>query len=104
MAPDWLRFLTTTLGLAVSFGFYGAPTELRIPPADIAGVSLQQEMIADAESTGDSGTVDSGGKEQGGEGLQRETTADADSAPDAPSTAESENVSDESEESEAEGE
>jgi hypothetical protein len=88
MAPHWVRFLTTALGLAVSLELYGAPIELRIPPAE-----LQKEMAADADSTGGSATVDSGGK-----------TVDTDSAPDAPSADESENLSDESEESEAEGE
>jgi hypothetical protein len=111
MVPDWLRFLTTAVGLAVSLGFYGAPTQLRISPLDGAGVSLQDQMTAEADSTGDSGTDNSGGTTSGGvtdfgqaASPQHEVTADTDSAPEAPSTDESEAVSDESEESEAEGE
>ena len=72
MAPDWLRFLTTVLGLAASVGFYGAPTKALVPPVEVAAVSLQREMAAETDSSGDSGTDDSGGDEGSSEGSEED--------------------------------
>lgn len=54
MAPDWLRFLTTALGLLISVGFYGTPTKAVIPHADVAAVSL----AADTDSAPDAPSTD----------------------------------------------
>jgi hypothetical protein len=60
MTSDSLRFLTSALGFALSIGFFGSPTKLLLPPAEVAAVSLQHEIATDTDPTagGESGTDD----------------------------------------------
>ncbi len=70
MPCDSFRWLTTALGLAMWLGFYGSPTRVTLPPAEVAIVSLQNEIAADTDSSdgdeADSGSVDSGSEDEGG--------------------------------------
>jgi hypothetical protein len=68
--------LTTTLGLALWLGFYGSPTKIALPPADVAIVSLQNEIAAETDSTetdSDGGTETPGGEEDGDNSSEEES-------------------------------
>ena len=68
MRIDSFRWLTSALGLVLWFGVYGTPTKVDIPAADVAIVSLQNEIAAETDST--EGGGDEGGEEQGSQGSE----------------------------------
>ena len=72
MNLDALRFLTSTLALTLWLGL-GSPTKILMPPAEVAIVSLQNEIAAETDTTegdegdsGDTGSDDSGSEDDGG--------------------------------------
>jgi len=80
MPVDSFRWLTSALGLALWLGFYGSPTKVDIPPAEVAIVSLQNEIAAETDSTdgeGDggsgSGSEDAGSEDEGGSSGEEES-------------------------------